>query len=125
MKVWRRIVFSILSLVFGFGSLDYLYLAFGLLTNQRSSINYSGPQQEIVVRLLGALLFVIWFIILAAYAIYLKHISQKIDLVEEDKKTGQLKVKRKWFDIIYQYALILTGAIIRWGYLNIIYFPNQ
>ncbi len=125
MKIWQRIVFSILSLVFGFVSLDYLYLAFGLLTNQRSSINYSGPQQELVIRFLGALLFVIWFMILAAYAIYLKHISQKIDLVEEDKKTGHLKVKRKWFDIIYQYALILTGAIIRWGYLNIIYFPNQ
>lgn len=125
MKTWQRVVFSVVSVLFGFVSLDYLYMAFGLLTNQRESINYNGPQQEVFVRLMGAVLFLIWFIILAAYAIYLRHISQKIDLVEEDVKTGQQKVKRKWFDIIFQYALIFTGAIIRWGYLNIFYFPNQ
>ncbi len=125
MKTWQRIIFSMVSVLFGFVSLDYLYMAFGLLTNQRESINYNGPQQEVFVRLMGAVLFLIWFIILAAYAIYLRHISQKIDLVEEDVKTGQQKVKRKWFDIIFQYALIFTGAIIRWGYLNIFYFPNQ
>ena len=125
MKTWQRIVFSMVSLLFGFVSLDYLYLAFGLLTNQRESINYSGPQQEAFVRLTGAVLFLIWFVILVAYAIYLRNISQKIDLVEEDVKTGEQKVKRKWFDIIFQYAFIFTGAIIRWGYLNIFYFPNQ
>lgn len=125
MKTWQRVIFSMVSVLFGFVSLDYLYMAFGLLTNQRESINYNGPQQEVFVRLMGAVLFLIWFIILAAYAIYLRHISQKIDLVEEDVKTGQQKVKRKWFDIIFQYALIFTGAIIRWGYLNIFYFPNQ
>ena len=125
MKVWQRIVFSIVSLIFGFISLDYLYLAFGLLTNQKESINYSGPKQEIFIRLAGAVLFLIWFIILAAYAIYLRNISQKIDLVEEDSRTGELKVKCKWFDIIIQYALIFSGALIRWGYLNIFYFPNQ
>lgn len=125
MKIWQRIVFSMVSLIFGFVSLDYLYLAFGLLTNQRESINYSGPKQEVFIRLAGAVLFLVWFIILAAYAIYLRGISQKIDLVEEDTKTGQQRIKRKWFDIIFQYAFIFTGAVIRWGYLNIFYFPNQ
>ena len=57
MKTWQRIIFSMVSVLFGFVSLDYLYMAFGLLTNQRESINYNGPQQEVFVRLMGAVLF--------------------------------------------------------------------
>ena len=41
-----------------------------------------------------------------------------------DGKTGEQKVKKKWFDIILQIVIIITGMIIRWAYLMFIYLPK-
>lgn len=125
MSWWKRVLFSVASLVWGFISLDYLYLAFSLLTNTRANANYNSTQQEMLMQLAGAGLFLIWFLLMAAYTKFLRSISLKIDMIEEDHKTGEQKVRRKWFDIVFQYAFIITGALLRWGYLSLIYFPNR
>ena len=44
MKWWRRLIFSIISLVLGYISLDYLYSAFTKLTNA------SGSEQHTVLK---------------------------------------------------------------------------
>lgn len=123
MKWWQRIFFSAASLIWGFISLDYLYLAFGLLTNSRPNSSYHSSQQEILMQLAGAVLFLVWFLLMAVYTRFLRSVSLKIDYIEKDSRTGEQKVKRKWFDIILQYAVMLTGAVLRWGYLNLFLFP--
>lgn len=124
MNWWKRLIFSILSLIWGFISLDYLYLAFGLLIGDRADASSFHVKQELLMRLGGAGLFLIWFLLMAVYTLFLRSISPKIDLVEEDSKTGETKIKRKWFDVILQYAFVVSGLIIRWGYLCLIYFPK-
>lgn len=76
------------------------------------------------MRLEGISLFLIWFLLMAIYTLFLRSISPKIDLIEEDSKTGEKKVRRKWFDVILQYAFVVSGLMLRWGYLCVIYFPQ-
>lgn len=77
------------------------------------------------MELAGIAFFVIWFLIMAVYTLFIKSISPKIDLVEEDLKTGERKIRRRWFEVILQYAFILSGLLLRWSYLCLIYFPNR
>ena len=37
MKLWKRIMFSVVSIIWGFASLDYLYYAFRLMTGKTRS----------------------------------------------------------------------------------------
>lgn len=122
MKWWQRIFFSAASLIGGFISLDYLYFAFGLLTNSRPNSSYHSSQQGILIQLAGAALFLVWFLLMAVYTRFLRSVSLKIDYMEKDSRTGKQKVKRKWFDLILQYAFMLTGAVLRWGYLKLFLF---
>ena len=53
MKQWKRILFSVISLVWGFVSLDYLIYAFEMLTgSRRSNVAYS-PKADGIYQLLG------------------------------------------------------------------------
>lgn len=125
MKWWKRLVCTIISLVWGFVSLDYLYLAFRFLTNGGNAENYTPDLQSVLLQFVGAGLFLIWLLLMAVYTRFLRKLSWKMDVVEKDNKTGEEKVRRKWFDLILQYACILSGILIRWGYLNLLYFPNR
>lgn len=125
MKWWKRLILSLISLVWGFVSLDYLYYAFGLLTCSRLDANDFDTPQQIMTELGGVALFLVWFLLLAAYTKFLHKISPKIDYLEEDKKKGTTRVRPKLFDVILQYAFILSGLLIRWGYLCLIYFPGK
>ncbi|MDY5182038.1 hypothetical protein, partial [Butyribacter sp.] len=58
------------------------------------------------------------------YIWLIKRSSPKIDLIEEDAKTGEQRVKRKWFDVILQIVIIVTGMALRWAYLMFIYLPK-
>ena len=63
MKQWKRILFSVISLVWGFVSLDYLIYAFEMLTgSRRSNVAYS-PKADGIYQLLGFGMFLLWFII--------------------------------------------------------------
>ena len=124
MKWWRRLIFSIISLVLGYISLDYLYSAFTKLTNASGSAAAYSPKGDGLSQLLGAVMFLGYFVVLGFYIWMIKGCSPKIDLIEEDAKTGEQKVKKKWFDIILQIVIIITGMIIRWAYLMFIYLPK-
>lgn len=77
------------------------------------------------MQLLGAGMFLLWFIVIAFYFYIIRKSSNQIDLIEADRKTGREKVKRKWFDTILQAAFILTGMLVRWCYLILFYFPSH
>lgn len=124
MRWWKRMIFSIISLVLGYISLDYLYSAFTKLTNAAGSAAAYNPKGDGVSQLLGAVMFLGYFVVIGFYIWMIKKSSPKIDLIEEDAKTGEQKVKRKWFDIILQIVIIITGMIIRWAYLMFIYLPK-
>lgn len=125
MKWWKRVIFSIISVVLGYCSLDYLFYAFQLLTNKKNQSGEYHPKEDGVMQLLGAGLFLIWFIIIAFYFYLIQRSSNQIDLIEADKKTGKERVRRKWFDAALQITLLLTGMILCWAYLIFIYFPNN
>lgn len=122
MKQWKRILFSVISLVWGFASLDYLIYAFEMLTGSRRSNAAYSPKADGIYQLLGFGMFLLWFIILAFYFYLIRKASIQIDLVEE--KDGKEIVRRKKFDRILQGGFLLTGILIRWCYLIFFYLPG-
>ncbi len=125
MKWWKRLIFSVISLIYGFASLDYLYLSFGMMTGIRNISGKLDSRQGGPMQLVGVAMILVWFLLLAGYTYLIKSAAPKIDLIEKDARTGEQKVHKKWFDMIFQYALIITGAALRWIYLFVIYFPRQ
>lgn len=125
MKWWKRVIFSVVSIILGYCSLDYLFYAFQLLANIKNQSGEYRPGEDGVQQLLGAGLFFLWFIVIAFYFYLIRKSSNQIDLIEADKKTGKECVTRKWFDIVLQIAFLITGMLCRWGYLIFIYFPNN
>lgn len=124
MKWWKRLVFSVISVLWGYVSLDYLFYAFQLLANTKNAEKVYHPEKDGLMQLLGAGLFLLWFVIIAFYIYLIRKASNQIDLVEANQKTGKEKVKRRWFDVMFQVALLLTGLLLRWCYLIFIYFPK-
>lgn len=125
MKLWKRIVFSVVSLVWGFVSLDYLYLAYRMLTGADSNEQTYRLVSDGMHQALGAGMFLLWFFIIAVYIWLIQKSSFQIDLLEQDQKTGEPKLRRKYFDLILQGGFILTGLILRWCYLVFILFPGR
>ena len=124
MKWWKRLIFSVISLVLGYISLEYLYSAFTKLINASGSAAAYSPKGDGLSQLLGAVMFLGYFVVVGFYIWIIKRSSPKIDLIEEDAKTGEQNVKRKWFDIILQIVVIITGMVARWAYLMFIYLPK-
>lgn len=124
MKWWKRLIFSIISVLWGYASLDYLFYAFQLLANTKNAEKIYRPEKDGLMQLLGAGLFLLWFVIITLYIYLIRRTSNQIDLVEANRKTGKEKVKRRWFDFMFQAALLLTGLLLRWCYLIFIYFPK-
>ncbi len=125
MKLWKRVVFSVISLVWGFISLDYLYLAYRMLTGADSTAQTYQPVSDGMRQLLGAGMFLLWFFIMAVYIWLIKRSAIQIDLLEQDADTGKPKLRRKWFDLVLQGGWLFTGLILRWCYLVFILFPGR
>jgi hypothetical protein len=125
MKWWKRLILSITSLVWGYISMDYLYFAMGNLTGTRMHQQAGGASQTFLWQLAGFGMFLLWLLILAAYTTLIRFLSPKIDLVEVDEKEKNPKVRRKIFDIIFQYGIIIIGVLVRWAYLCLVYLPNR
>lgn len=83
------------------------------------------PQKDGLLQIAGAVLFLLWFLILACYIWLIRRNTVQIDLVEKDEKTGKDRVKRKWFDVLLQSGLLLTGAFLRWCYVIFILVPDS
>ena len=124
MKWWKRLLFSVISFLLGFASLDYLIHAFQLLVNTSNETGKYNLQKDAPGQLFGALLFLLWFVVIFFYYFLIRKSSNQIDMIVRDKKTGKDKIQKKWFDLIFQTALLLTGIFLRWCYLIYIYFPN-
>lgn len=124
MSLWKRTVFSIVSVGLGFCSLDYLMYAFRILTNRQNHSSDYFIQKDGVMQLLGALLFLIWFTLIVFYGWLIRRFSNSIDLIESDDKTGKERVKRRWTDIWVQTGMLLSGILLRWGYLMFVVFPE-
>lgn len=124
MKWWKRLIFSIISLIFGYVSINYLYYAFTILTNASGNAELYKPAGDGVRQLIGAAMFILYFIVIAFYFWIIRRSSPQIDIIEKNEKTGKQRLKKKWFDIILQIAFILTGMIIRWFYVMCIYLPS-
>lgn len=122
MRWWKRLILTMISLIWGYASLDYLYLAFRYLTGAGQDI--AEPQKKVIWEILGLVLFLIWIFLLAAYTWLIRRLSVKVDIVELDGDSGRERIRRKWFDVILQYAFIITGICIRWAYLCLVYFPG-
>ncbi len=125
MKWWKRLILSIVSLVWGYISMDYLYIALGNLTGTRIHQQAGETTETLLWQLAGFGMFLVWLLILAAYTALVRYLSPKVDLVEVDEKEKNPKVRRKAFDIIFQYGIIITGILIRWAYLCLIYLPDR
>ena len=125
MKWWKRLLWSVISLIWGYVSVDYLYIALGNLTGNRVHGTGNGISGTLLWQLAGFGSFIIWLLVLAAYTRLIRFLSPKVDMIEVDKQEKNPKMKRKFFDIILQYGLIVTGMMIRWAYLCLIYLPGR
>ena len=125
MKWWKRLILSIVSLVWGYISMDYLYIALGNLTGTRIHQQVGETMETLLWQLAGFGMFLVWLLILAAYTALVRYLSPKVDLVEVDEKEKNPKVRRKIFDIIFQYGIIITGVLVRWAYLCLVYLPDR
>lgn len=125
MKRWKRILFSAISLTWGYVSLDYLYYAYRLVARADQNASAYRLESDGPWQILGVGMFLLWFVILAAYHWLIQKSTFQIDLVEQDEQTGEPRIHRKWFDSLLQYGMILTGAILRWCYLVFILFPRR
>lgn len=62
MKLWKRIMFSVVSIIWGFASLDYLYYAFRLMTGKtRSDGSYDLPRDGCGSACRGGVVFIMVF----------------------------------------------------------------
>lgn len=125
MKRWKRILFSVISLIWGYVSLDYLYYAYRMLAAAERKTGAYPSGMDILMQVIGAGMFLLWFVILAAYGWAIRRSSFQIDVIEQDERSGEPRIHRKWFDLLLQGGMILTGAILRWCYLIYVLFPGR
>ena len=83
------------------------------------------PQKDGLLQIVGAVLFLLWFVILAFYIWLIRRNTVQIDLIETNLETGKDHVRRKWFDVLLQGGFLLTGAILRWCYVLFILVPGS
>ena len=125
MKWWKRLIFSVVSLIFGFVSLEYLFYAFRLLIHAENTTGIYRIENQLLSWLAGFALFVLWFVLAAVYVYVIRKNSSPISLIESDSRKKKIRFRGKWFELILQGAWILTGMGLRWCYLLLVYFPNQ
>ena len=75
MKWWKRLIFSVISLVLGYISLDYLYSAFTKLINASGSAAAYSPKGDGLSQLLGAVMFLGYFVVIKRFIKYIINIS--------------------------------------------------
>lgn len=119
---WKRGIFSLISLVVGFFSLDYLILAFRLLTDQegrRGAEDISG----LVWQILGAGMFLLYAAALAGYFYLVRKNASFLPTYRGEERKSRWKGPR--LEISLQFCVLVTGLMLRFGYLLCIYLPGQ
>lgn len=115
-------VFSVLSLAGGFFSLDYQMLAFGLIT-QKAERELTENSFPVLWQLAGGGMFFIYAVILVVYLYFVKKNTPVLPTCEGEKRKKR-GMGPRW-EILLQICFLLTGLVLRFGYLLGIYFPNQ
>ena len=111
-----------LSIIWGFASLDYLYYAFRLMTGKtRSDGSYDLPRDG-AAQLAGVALFLLWFLVVWMYFRLIRRNTVQISMIEENPTTGRQRVRHKWFDTLLQIVMIVTGTLLRWSYVVVFVF---
>lgn len=125
MRWWKRLICSVVSLVWGFVSLDYLYLTLCLMSNHQEQVAWPFVQKPGISQLVGFGLFLLWLFVSMVFVAVIRYLSPRIDLIQKDAKTGEKRWKHRWFDMYLQGALFITGMILRMAYLMLFYFPSH
>lgn len=121
MKWWKRVFFSLLSLIGGFFSLDYQVFAFGLLTKKEGRM----PEglSWVPWQLVGAGMFLLYGVVLAGYFYLVWRNASFLPTYEGEEKKKNWKGPR--MELLLQSCFLFTGLLLRFGYLLCIYLPNQ
>ena len=120
MSFWQRIGFSVLSLIFGWFSFDFVLLALRDIRMIREN------QKEGVLShfFLGCGILILFFLLLAVYFWILRRMSGNLNIVEYEKADDKPKFKSKWFDIILQGGILVTGFLLRFLFIMLFYLPK-
>ena len=81
MKWWKRLFLSVISLIWGYISVDYLYIALGNLTGNRVHGTGNEISGTLLWQLAGFGSFIIWLLLLAAYTRLIRFLSPKVDMI--------------------------------------------
>ena len=120
MNLWQRVAFSVFSLFLGWFAFDFVLMAI------RYMREFTGNGEgEMYVRFLkGCGILILFFLCLALYFYVLRKLSGNLNIVEYEKAEEKPKLKSKWFDIILQGGLFLTGFFLKFFFLMVFYFPR-
>lgn len=120
MKLWQRLVFSILSLIFGWFAFDFVLLALRYMRE----LSESGEGEMYFRFLKGCGILIVFFIVLSLYFLILRRISGDLNIVEYEKAEEKPKFKSKWFDIILQGGFLATGFFLKFFFIMVFYLPR-
>ncbi len=122
MSWWKRGVFSAISLVCGFFSLDCLVFAFGLLSG-RDGLGGVERMSGVLGQFAGAGLFLLFAAALAGYFYLIRKNASFLPMYQGEEEKKRWKGPR--LEMLLQLCFLVTGLIARFGYLLFIYLPRQ
>ena len=122
MKWWKRGLFSAISLIGGFFSLDYQILAFGMLIRNKEHQNL-GDFGGLLWQMAGAGMFLLYAAALAGYFILIRKNTSVLPAYQNGERVKKWKGAR--MELLLQSCFLLTGLVFRFGYLLYIYLPSQ
>lgn len=117
---WKRGIFSLVSLVVGFFSLDYQVLAYELLTGKEG---LGGAEPIVLWQIAGAGMFLLFAFALAGYFYLIRKNASFLPMYQGEEKKKRWKGPR--LEMLLQLCFLITGLMARFGYLLYIYLPKQ
>lgn len=121
MAWWKRGIFSAISLVIGFFSLDCQVLAFKLLTGKEGFGGAEGLP-GILRQIAGGGIFLAFAAVLAGYFYLIRKNASFLPMVHGEE---QKRWKGPRLEMLLQFCFLVTGLVARLGYLLYIYLPQK
>ncbi len=122
MKWWKRGVFSAISLVGGFFSLDCQTLAFGLLTG-KGWLGGADGMPGALGQIAGAGMFLAFAAALGGCFYLIRKNASFLPMVQGEEERKRWKGPR--MELLLQFCFLVTGLVARFGYLLYIYLPQK
>ena len=121
---WKRLIFGIVSMLFGWFSLDYLIYAFRLLTDADNKTGSYSADGDGLKQRIGAVMFIGYFLLCTLYGYLIKRVTGEFPIPIQDEDTGKHKVKNKWLELFLQAVIMLTAGVLRFSYILFLYLPS-